>query len=90
MHQQPAQLGAPLGCTARVAHPALGKDAQLSVHPGVSAEQVQEATGFELSRPDGDVPVTREPSDSELVIIRELLDPKKLRDREVAPPQVTQ
>jgi acyl CoA:acetate/3-ketoacid CoA transferase beta subunit len=62
----------------------------LSVHPGVSAEQVQEATGFELSRPDGDVPVTREPSDSELVIIRELLDPKKLRDREVPPPQVTQ
>jgi hypothetical protein len=58
------------------------------VHPGVSADQVQEATGFELSVPDGVVPVTREPSDSELVIIRELLDPKTLRDREVRPAEV--
>ena len=60
----------------------------LSVHPGVSAEQVQEATGFELALPDGGVSVTREPSDSELVIIRELLDPKTLRDREVRPAEV--
>ena len=60
----------------------------LSVHPGVSAEQVQEATGFEPGLPDGGVSVTREPSDSELVIIRELLDPKTLRDREVRPAEV--
>ena len=60
----------------------------LSVHPGVSAEQVQEATAFELALPDGGVSVTREPSDSELVIIRELLDPKTLRDREVRPAEV--
>jgi acyl CoA:acetate/3-ketoacid CoA transferase beta subunit len=60
----------------------------LSVHPGVSADQVQEATGFALATPDGDVPVTRGPSDSELVIIRELLDPKRLRDREVPPVEV--
>jgi hypothetical protein len=32
--------------------------------------------------------VTRGPSDSELVIIRELLDPKRLRDREVPPVEV--
>jgi acyl CoA:acetate/3-ketoacid CoA transferase beta subunit len=62
----------------------------LSVHPGVSADQVQEATGFELSLPEGGVPSTREPSNSELVIIRELLDPKKLRDREVPPAEPNQ
>jgi acyl CoA:acetate/3-ketoacid CoA transferase beta subunit len=56
----------------------------LSVHPGVTVEEVREATGFALAV-DGDVPTTREPSYSELVIVREMLDPTKLRDREVAP-----
>jgi acyl CoA:acetate/3-ketoacid CoA transferase beta subunit len=56
----------------------------LSVHPGVSVEDVQEATGFELAIPD-EVPTTREPSYAELVLIREMLDPKTLRDREVPP-----
>jgi len=56
----------------------------LSVHPGVTVEEVQEATGFELAIP-GDVPTTREPSYGELVLIRELLDPRGLRDREVPP-----
>ena len=56
----------------------------LSVHPGVGLEEVQEATGFDL-RLTSDVPTTREPSYSELVIIREMLDPKSLRDREVRP-----
>jgi len=56
----------------------------LSVHPGVSVADVQEATGFELAV-SGDVPTTREPSYGELVLIRELLDPKNLRDREVPP-----
>ena len=60
----------------------------LSVHPGVSLEEVQEATGFTLSLPDGDVPTTREPSYTELVVIREMLDPKSLRDREVPPTEV--
>jgi acyl CoA:acetate/3-ketoacid CoA transferase beta subunit len=54
----------------------------LTVHPDVTVEEVQEATGFELSV-DGPVETTREPSYSELVIIREMLDPKKLREREV-------
>jgi acyl CoA:acetate/3-ketoacid CoA transferase beta subunit len=60
----------------------------LSVHPGVSVGEVQEATGFELGV-DGDVPTTREPSYAELVLIREMLDPKSLRDREVPPAEVT-
>lgn len=54
----------------------------VSVHPGVTVDEVIEATGFELAI-EGDVPTTREPSYTELTIIREMLDPKSLRDREV-------
>ena len=63
----------------------------LSVHPGVTVDEVREATGFELAVEAGDwssVPSTREPSASELVIIREVLDPKGLRNREVPPVEV--
>ncbi|MFS3130015.1 CoA-transferase subunit beta [Nocardioides sp. Bht2] len=56
----------------------------VSLHPGVTLEEVQEATGFELYV-DGDVATTRLPSDAELTIIREMLDPKNFRDREVPP-----
>jgi hypothetical protein len=55
----------------------------VSVHPGVSVEQVQEASSFEIGLPEGDLPQTREPSPGELMLIREMLDPKKLREREV-------
>ena len=54
----------------------------LSVHPGVTVEQVQEQTGFDL----GDVShvsVTREPTAEELVLIDQVLDPKGLRFKEV-------
>src|SRR5688572_25202144 len=54
----------------------------LSVHPGVTVDQVVEATGFELDIP-GDVPTTREPSMEEQIVIREVLDPKGLRFKEV-------
>jgi acyl CoA:acetate/3-ketoacid CoA transferase beta subunit len=54
----------------------------LSVHPGVTVEEVQKATGFDLAAPD-DVPETRLPTMEELVMIREVLDPKELRHREV-------
>ena len=37
-----------------------------SVHPGVTVDDVVEATGFELHRADGDVPATRLPTDEEL------------------------
>ncbi|MGW0994369.1 CoA-transferase subunit beta [Streptomyces sp. NPDC002520] len=53
-----------------------------SLHPGVSVEQVVEATGFELTVP-AEVPVTREPTAEELRLIREVIDPKGLREREV-------
>ncbi|CAM5404441.1 CoA-transferase [Streptomyces avidinii] len=53
-----------------------------SVHPGVTVEQVRAATGFELAAAD-EVPYTREPTAEELRLIREVIDPKGLRDREV-------
>jgi acyl CoA:acetate/3-ketoacid CoA transferase beta subunit len=53
-----------------------------SVHPGVTVEEVQAATGFALAVA-ADVPVTREPTDEDLRLLREVLDPKSVRDREV-------
>ena len=53
----------------------------VSVHPGVTVEQVQAATGFELHVDE--VVETRLPTDEELRLIREVLDPKCLRDKEV-------
>jgi acyl CoA:acetate/3-ketoacid CoA transferase beta subunit len=52
-----------------------------SVHPGVSVEQVVENTGFELVIPD-DVGESRLPTDEELRLMREVLDPRGLRKAE--------
>ena len=54
----------------------------VSVHPGVSVEQVQAATGFELAT-NGAVPETRLPEGAELQLIREAIDPHAAREREV-------
>ncbi|WP_338898837.1 CoA-transferase [Streptomyces sp. TG1A-60] len=53
-----------------------------SLHPGVTVEQVGEATGFGLAVPD-EVPYTREPTEAELRLIREVIDPENTRAREV-------
>lgn len=53
-----------------------------SVHPGVTVDEVQAATGFELVVPD-DVPTSREPTDEELRLLYEVIDPKGLRLKEV-------
>ncbi|MEH0543703.1 CoA-transferase [Streptomyces sp. B21-105] len=53
-----------------------------SLHPGVSVEQVREATGFELAVAE-EVPCTREPTAAELRLIREVIDPGGSRAREV-------
>ena len=53
-----------------------------SVHPGVRVDDVVRETGFELAV-EGDVPETRTPCDDELRLIRERIDPERLRDREV-------
>ncbi|MFI2233426.1 CoA-transferase subunit beta [Nocardia testacea] len=54
----------------------------LSLHPGVTAGEVAENTAFEIADL-GTAGESRLPSDEELRIIREVLDPKKIRDREV-------
>jgi acyl CoA:acetate/3-ketoacid CoA transferase beta subunit len=54
----------------------------VSTHPGVSAEQVVAATGFELVI-GGDVGHTRQPTPAELHLIRRVIDPSGLRNREV-------
>ena len=51
-----------------------------SIHPGVTPEELQEATGFEIDA--ANAPLTREPTSEELAIIAEH-DPKSLRFKEV-------
>jgi len=53
-----------------------------SVHPGVTVDDVVAATGFELVVPDA-VPETRMPTVEELDLLRNVLDPRSSRDREV-------
>ncbi|GAA2101006.1 CoA-transferase [Streptomyces albiaxialis] len=53
-----------------------------SLHPGVTLDEVTEATGFPLVVPD-EVPETRRPTEAELRLVREVIDPKGLREREV-------
>ena len=48
----------------------------LALHPGVSVEEIQDNTGFELLVPD-DLAVTQPPSERELSVLRHL-DPDKL------------
>jgi acyl CoA:acetate/3-ketoacid CoA transferase beta subunit len=54
----------------------------VSVHPGVTVDEVRSATGFELTVP-ADVPQTRLPTDDELALIRDVIDPASVRSREV-------
>lgn len=53
----------------------------VSAHPGVSVDEIVSATGFDLLIDD--VRETRLPSEAELRLIREVIDPRRLRDREV-------
>ncbi|MFF8846862.1 CoA-transferase subunit beta [Streptomyces sp. NPDC015127] len=54
----------------------------VSLHPGVTAGEVRDATGFAPVIPD-EVPYTRDPTAGELRLIREVLDPGRAREREV-------
>lgn len=54
----------------------------VSVHPGVTVDEVRAATGFELVV-EGEVAETRLPTDEELALIRDVIDPRGLRDKEV-------
>src|SRR3712207_1441510 len=56
----------------------------LTVHPGVTLDEVREASGCELHvDADGPVPETRLPTSEELVLVNEVLDPKGMRFKEV-------
>ena len=54
----------------------------VSAHPGVTVDEIRGASGCEIDVP-ADVPESRLPTTEELVLIREVLDPRSLRDREV-------
>jgi glutaconate CoA-transferase subunit B len=62
-------------------HPESKKMRLKSLHPGVTAEEVQEATGFDLLIPEGAVPATRVPSKAQLKLIREVIDPDEMRKK---------
>ena len=62
-----------------------GPDRQMravSLHPGISADDVREATSFEVHGLDV-AGKTRLATSDELKLIREVIDPKALRDKEV-------
>jgi len=81
-------LGGPQLCVTDLAvmdfHPDSRRMRLRSVHPGVTVEQVREATGFELVI-EGEIPDTPAPSAEEVRLIREL-DPTEARKREFASP----
>jgi acyl CoA:acetate/3-ketoacid CoA transferase beta subunit len=54
----------------------------VSVHPGVTVEEVRDATGFELATGDS-VTESRLPTPEELRLIREVIDPDGLRRAEL-------
>ena len=60
------------GCAARLR----------SIHPGVTLEEVIQKTGFPLLIPD-DLGPTRAPTDDELQLIRDVIDPTGTRLQEV-------
>jgi glutaconate CoA-transferase subunit B len=80
--------GGPQLCVTDLAvmdfHPDSHRMRLRSVHPGVTVEQVREATGFELVI-EGEIPDTPAPSAEEVRLIREL-DPTEARKREFASP----
>jgi glutaconate CoA-transferase, subunit B len=63
-------------------HPESKRMRLRSVHPGTSVAQVQEATGFELLLPDGEVPETTPPTAEQVRLLREVIDPDGMCKRE--------
>jgi acyl CoA:acetate/3-ketoacid CoA transferase beta subunit len=62
-----------------------GPDHQMravSLHPGITPDEVAENTSFEVHGLDEAEP-TRLPTEQELKLLREVIDPKSLRDKEV-------
>ena len=60
-------------------HPESKRMRLQSVHPGVTVAEVREATGFELLLPAAAVPETRRPTEAQVKLIREVIDPDGMR-----------
>ena len=63
-------------------HPESRRMRVASLHPGVTIGEVQESTGFEVLVPGGEIPTTERPTEEELRILREEVDPTSARLRE--------
>ena len=63
-------------------HPESKRMRLQSVHAGVTLDQVRKATGFELLVPEDTVPETRSPSQEQVRLIRDIIDPDSMRKRE--------
>jgi len=63
-------------------HPVSKKMRLKSIHPGTSLEEVQANTGFNLLLPEEPVPNTRAPTQVQVDLIRESIDPDGRRKRE--------
>jgi acyl CoA:acetate/3-ketoacid CoA transferase beta subunit len=61
--------------------PENGRMRLLTVHPGVTPQRIQAKTGFDLLIPD-DVPPTEPPTDEELHLLRQVIDPLGVRTLE--------
>lgn len=61
-----------------------GSMAIVSLHPGVNLAEVSSSTGFDL-HVAGPILTTRDPNPEELRLIRQVLDPRNTRNREVPP-----
>lgn len=57
----------------------------VSAHPGVDVAEIQAATSFDVHVAD-DICETRVPNPEELALIRDRIDPRNLREREVPTP----
>ena len=53
-----------------------------SAHPGVTVDAVQDATGFDLIIPSDVVPQTPVPTEEQVRLIRDVIDPDNMRKRE--------
>lgn len=54
-----------------------------SVHPGHTVQEVQDATGFELLLPEEDVGQTQAPTQEQVRLIRDVIDPDGMRKRDL-------
>ena len=49
----------------------------VSIHPGISAKDIRNATGFDIEIP-ADCPITEPPTDEQVRLIRQQLDPRRM------------